>query len=222
MKIPDCFPTALRVAVPADLSVEAAALIAARELAPFLRALAARAEQMVGEKCLDAACSLVGAVLVPVLVGYDAYGTLARKVRGGVDTKRRKKAAARARELAVLLDQVAREPLPPGVAICVGDLLLQALIPGNTPSRLLTERPATLLRRLADGLETEPDFQAALGFASQKPSWRGFVREVKANLSNLGVTLRERDAVALARTLCRAAGAPQPSGDAVRDALRPR
>jgi len=91
-----------------------------------------------------------------------------------------------------------------------------------TPSYVWTFRTADALDCLADGLEAEPDLAEAPGLTSRKASWRGFLREVVANLSDLGFRPREVDAVRLVAVLCRAAGVMPPSRDAVRDALRER
>jgi hypothetical protein len=87
------------------------------------------------------------------------------------------------------------------------------------PSYFQNERPAELLRRMAEGLSKEPDFSLWPGLASRKATWRGFIREVKANLADLGFRLRERDAVALVTVLCKASGVAPPGRDAVHDAL---
>jgi hypothetical protein len=173
---PAWFPDVLRPAVPSPLSPIAAALLAAPSLAPFWEALAAHVLELRQKELdhLDAAAVLLGCVLTPLALGYDAHGTLARKVRGGVNMQRRRKAASLALEL---------------------------------------------VRRLAVGLIEDPDFTTTPGLASQKPSWRGFIREVKANLTDVGFHLRERDAVALVEVVCRASGVAPPSRDAVHHAL---
>lgn len=220
--IPDTFPDALLPGVPDELGRAEAALVAAPELAQFWGALAKHLPRMVkdGWKPSNAVGTLVGAVLLPVMMGYDAHGTLAFYVRKGVNMGRRAKAAELARELAALLDDIEREPLPPGAVIAVADLLNRRLIARDAPSYLKNERPAAVLRRLADALTVPPDYSQAPGLASQKASWRGFIREVQANLADVGFKLRERDAVELAGVLCRSAGLMKPSRDAVRDALR--
>ncbi|MDI3309536.1 MAG: hypothetical protein QJR07_20890 [Acetobacteraceae bacterium] len=220
--IPDTFPDALLSALPAGLGQAEAALIAAPGLARFWNTIAQHLPRMVKEgwNPLDAAQALVGAVLIPVMMGYNAHGTIAFRVRKGVNMGRRAKAAKLARELAALLDEIEREPLPPGAAIAVADLLSRRLVARDAPSYLKTERPAAILRRLADALGAPPDYSQAPGLASQKASWRGFIREVQANLADVGFHLRERDAVELAGALCRSAGLMTPSRDAVRDALR--
>jgi len=85
-----------------------------------------------------------------------------------------------------------------------------------------TFRTADALDCLADGLEVEPDLSEAPGLTSQKPSWRGYLREVVAALGDLAFRPREADMVRLVAVLCRAAGVMPPSRDAVRDALRER
>jgi hypothetical protein len=217
---PAWFPDVFRPAVPQPLSPIAAALIGAPSLAPFWDALAEHVLklQRKGWNRLDAAAVLLGCALKPLALGYDARGTLARKVRGGVNMQRRRKAASLALELAELLDEIAREPLAPDAALAIAVLLDENCV-SSWPSYFQTERPAELLRRMAAGLIEEPDFTAAPGLASQKPSWRGFIREVKANLADLGFRLRERDAIALVTVLCKASGVAPPSRDGVHHAL---
>jgi hypothetical protein len=197
-----------------------AALIAAPSLAPFWDSLAAHVLELRREKWnpLDAAAVLLGCVLTPLALGYDAHGTVVRKVRGGVNMKRRRKAASLALELAELLDEIAREPLAPDAALAIAALLDERCA-SSWPSYFQNERPAELLRRMATGLKEEPDFAAAPGLASQKPSWRGFIREVNANLADWDFRLRERDAVALVEVVCKATGVAPPSRDAVHHAL---
>jgi hypothetical protein len=221
--IPVSFPDVLLTAVPGDLDGAQEAVIAAPELAPFWQSLASHVVPMgeKGWKPMDAAAALVGAVLTPLAMGYDARATLPRRVRERVDMPRRAKAAALARELADMLDAVKGEALPPDAALSVVSLLHQRLIARDAPSYLMAEPPSALLRRLADALTVPPDFGAAPGLASQKPSWRGFIREARSNLTECGFALRESDAVLLAQAVCRTAGMASPPGrDAVRDALR--
>lgn len=221
--IPSTFPDVLRPAVPADTTATDAALFAAPNLAQFWQALAAHVLTLErkGWTPLNAAAMLLGAVLTPLAMGYDAHGTLSRRLRNGVKMGRRQRAAAMARELADILDEIRREPLPPDAAVAVSALLPEEMIAHDTPSYFLWQPPAELLRRLADALETPPDYAAAPGLASRKASWRGFIREVKNNLDECGFKLREADAVALVGVVCREAGMPAaPSRDAVRDALR--
>jgi hypothetical protein len=161
----------------------------------------------------------MGCVLTPLSLGHDARGTLARHVRGGVSMERRRRAASLALELAELLDDIAREPLAPDAALAIGTLLDVQCV-SRAPSYFQNERPAELLRRMAAGLSKEPDFAAAPGLASQKPSWRGFIREVSTGLGDWDFHLRERDAVALVAVVCEASGVAPPSRDAVRAALR--
>jgi hypothetical protein len=217
---PAWFPDVLRPAVPSPLSPIAAALLAAPSLAPFWEALAAHVLELRRKEWnhLDAAAVLLGCVLTPLALGYDAHGTLARKTRGRVNMQRRRKAASLALELADLLDAIAREPLAPDAALAVAALLDERCV-SSWPSYFQHERPAALLRRLAAGLTEEPDFTTAPGLASQKLSWRGYIREVKANLIDVGFHLRERDAVALVEVVCRASGVAPPGRDAVHHAL---
>jgi hypothetical protein len=221
--IPASFPDVLLTAVPGDLDGAQEAVIAAPELTQFWQSVGAHVLTMgaKGWKPMDAACVLVGAVLTPLAVGYDAHGTLARRVRERVDMPRRAKAAALARELADMLDAVRGEALPPDAVISVAALLHRRLIARDAPSYLMAEPTSALLRRLADALTVPPDFGAVPGLASQKPSWRGFIREVKSNFDEYGFALREADAVRLVQAVCREAGMASPPGrDAVRDALR--
>ena len=238
--VPDGFPGALIPAVPADMSAAERALIAAPNLEPFWKALAehvpkleaqwrkrrdAAAEHVPdleaqGWERRDAAAVLVGAVLLPLAMGYDAHGTLARKVRDGVRMDRRTKAADLAHELAKLLDIISCEPLPPDAVVGVVALLDQRLIARDAPSYFMSEPTAKLLRRLRDALREPPDYSEAPGLASQKPSWRGFIREARSNLDKYGFALRERDTIALAAVICADAGVMKPSRDSVRAALR--
>ena len=220
---PSTFPDVLRPAVPADTTAAEAALFAAPDLAPLWQAMAARVLTLErkGWDRWSAAATLLGAVLTPLRMGYDARGALPRAVRAGVDMGRRLRAAAMARELADTLDEIRREPLPPDAAVAVSALLHPEMIAHDTPSYFQLEPPAELLRRLADALKVPPNIAGAPGLASRKPGWRAFIREVRATLGDLGFKLRERDAVALTAAVCRAAGfAVVPSRDAVRDALR--
>jgi hypothetical protein len=221
---PAWFPDVFRPAVPKPpRSPTEAALIAAPPLAPFWDALAEHVLklQREGWNPLDAAAVLLGCVLTPLALGYDARGTLARKVRGGVNMQRRRQAASLALELAELLDEIAREPLAPDAALAIAVLLDESCV-SSWPSYFQNERPSELLRRMAAGLIEEPDFTAAPGLASQKPSWRSYLREVTANLADLDFPLRERDAVALVTALCKASGVAPPSRDAVHHALLQR
>jgi hypothetical protein len=181
-------------------------------------ALAAR-----GWSSVNAAAALVGAVLTPLALGHDARGSFARAIRNGVNIERRRRAAALATELADLLREIAREPLAPDVVLSVLACLpaeLRERVAPDAPSYVWTFRTADALAALAAELEREPDFSAVPGLASRKPSWRGFLREVAANLKELGFELREVDARHLAAVVCRAAAARPPSRDSVRDALR--
>jgi hypothetical protein len=221
--IPPGFPDALLPALRGELGRAQAALVAAPSLAPLWQALGQHAHRMIGEGWAptDAAGVLVGGVLTPIAMGYDAHGTLSRRVREGVSMERREKAAAMAADLARLLDEIEREPFPPDAVVAVGPLLHPRLVARDAPSALKLEPTAALLRLLADALNVAPVYGAQPGLASQKASWRGFIREVRDNLDEFGFVLRERDAVALATVLCAAAGmVVLPSRDAVRDALR--
>jgi hypothetical protein len=134
---------------------------------------------------------------------------------------RRRKAARDARALAATLRAIEDEPLAPDVVVSIGDALgWPDDVAERIPTILWCTRPAEVLERLADGLEAEPDLAAAPGLASRKPGWRGYLREVVANLSDYDFAIREVDAVRLVAVLCRAAGVMPPSRDAVRDALR--
>jgi hypothetical protein len=220
--IPPGFPDVLLPAL-RDLGEAQAALVAAPTLVPFWQALGEHAHKMIGEGWAptDAAGSLVGAVLVPIAMGHDSHGSLAARVRKGVNMERRAKAAALADELARLLDEIEGEPLPPDAVVAVGTLLHRRLVARDAPSALKLEATAALLRRLAAALTVPPDYAGSPGLASQKPSWRGFIREARDSLHDCGFALRERDAVELARVLCSSAGmVVPPSRDAVRDALR--
>ncbi|WP_188904378.1 hypothetical protein [Caldovatus sediminis] len=213
----------LRPAVPADATATEAALFAVPDLALFWEALAAHvlALEREGWSRLSAAAMLLGAVLTPLRMGYDAHGTLPRAVRRCTSMARRAKAAAMARKLADMLDEISREPLPPCAVVAVAALLHPRLIARDAPRYFQAEPTAEMLRRLAAALEEPPRFADVPGLASQKPSWRGFIRAVRATLADLGFKLRERDAVVLTQAVCRAAGfAAPPSRDAVRDALR--
>lgn len=222
--IPGTFPDVLLPALGGELTGAQRAVVAAPELAGFWEAVAARVLTMMAEgwSRTDAAGVLVGAVLTPLAMGHDAHGTLAQMARSGVDMERRRKAAELANELAATLDAIEREPFPPGAVIGVAALLHRRLVARGAPPAVKLEPTAALLRRLADALTVPPDFSAAPGLASQKPSWRGFLREVKASLNEHGFALREADAVRLVQAVCREGGmASPPSRDAVRDALRP-
>ncbi|MGC5198342.1 hypothetical protein [Aphanothece microscopica] len=193
------------------------------DLSSFWESLADHMPTMVADGWSepDAAGTLVGSVLVPIGMGYDANGSLAKLVRGGVSMERREKAATLAAELAELLDQIKGEPLPPDAVVSVQALLPRRLIARDAPSYFLCEPTAELLRRLAGALSVPPDYSTSPGLASQKTTWRGFIREVQDNLRDHDFTLREIHAVALVQTICAHAGvAAPPSRDAVRDALR--
>jgi hypothetical protein len=118
---PACFPDVFRPAVPKPLSPIEAALIVAPSLAPFWDALAEHVLklQREGWNSLDAAAVLLGGVLDPPAMGFDAHGTVIKKARGGVNMERRRKATTLALELAKLLDEIAREPLAPDAALRV-------------------------------------------------------------------------------------------------------
>jgi len=217
---PAWFPDFLRQAVPKNLSKIAIALIAAPSLAPLWNALANHARELCerdGWLPLTATEMLLDCVLTPLAMGFDAHGTVARKIRGGVNMQRRRKAASLARELADLLDEIAREPMSPRAATQIPSLLHERVVPG-VPAYF--ERPSQMLRRMAADLNAEPDFTLWPGLASQKPSWRGFIREVSVNFADWEFRLRERDAVALVAVVCQASGVAPPTRDAVRDALR--
>ena len=218
------FPDVLRAAATAEgLSPDQRALIEAPELRAFWQRLAAHVPALVarGWSSVDAAAVLVGAVVTPLALGHDAHGSVAWRVRRGIDMARRQKAARDARALAEALRAIEAEPLPPDVVVSIGDALgWPDDVAERIPTILWCTRPAEVLERLADGLEAEPDLSEAPGLASRKPGWRGFIREVVANLSDYGFAIREVDMVRLAGTLCRAAGVMPPSRDAVRDALR--
>lgn len=222
VEIPDGFPDVLLSALPAELVPAERALIEAPELVRFWCDLSAHLPTMAaaGWDRRNAAGTLVGAVTTPPRMGYDAHGTLARRVRQGVNMERRKKAADLARELAALLDEIGREPLPPDAAIAVAALLHKRLIARDAPSYFIGESLSALLKRLADALAERPDYAAVPGLASQKASWRGFIRGVRDNLADVDFILRERDAVTLASVICRSAGIQEPSRDSVRAAMR--
>jgi len=218
------FPDVLRAAATAEgLSPDQRALIEAPELATFWRRAAQHVPALVarGWSSLDAAATLVGAVVTPLALGHDTHGSAARRVRGGIDMARRQKAARDARALAKTLRLIEAEPLPPDVALSVGAALAwPEHVAERIPTALWCTRPAEVLERLADGLEAEPDLSEAPGLASRKASWRGFIREVVAALGDLGFQPREADLVRLAGALCRLGGVMPPGRDAVRDALR--
>jgi hypothetical protein len=202
-----------------DATEEEIAIFASHELQPLWRTLIDHKAKMIAEGWhpTDAVAALVGAVLTPLRMGHDAAGSLNHRVRGSVHTKKRKRAAELATELAALLDEIAREPLPPDAAISVGALLPERW---QAPTYFRVERPSNLLMRMAEGLDQPPKFTDAPGLASQKRGWRGFLREVSANLKEYGFELREVDAVALVQAICRSAGVPEPGRDAVHDAMR--
>ena len=220
------FPDVLRAAATAEgLSPDQRALIKAMELATFWQRLAEGVPALAarGWSDFDAAAALVGAVLTPLALGHDARGTAARQVRGGIDMARRRQAAHDARALAATLRAIESEPLPPDVVLsaltCLPEWVRDRIGPA-APSCAWTFRTADALDCLADGLEVEPDLAEVPAATSRKPSWRGFLREVVANLSDLGFRPREADMVRLVAVLCRTQGAQAPSRDAVRDALR--
>jgi|GEM_PF-2079034 len=169
----------------------------------------------------DAAAQIVGALTVPVLFGHDARGSFNRMIRRKVNMQRRKKAAMLARELAKLLRDISREPMPPD------GIYLLSLVPGlsnytqRVPSYFETYPTADALATLALGLETPPDFAGAPGLASQKPTWRDWLREAKENLADISFTLSESDAIALVGALAEAGGVMRPSRESVHAALRP-
>lgn len=169
-----------------------------------------------------AASELMGCVFTPLALGYDFHGTAPRRVRESMDLKGRRNAASLACELAERLDKIEAEICAPdGVLDAVSLLLLPASVTVGIPSYFRGIRIAEVLRRLAEALETPPDFSAVPGLASQKASWRGFIRQVQGNLALNDFILRERDAVALVARLARNAGQVEPSRGSVRDALRP-
>jgi len=203
----------------------ARALLEAPELRVFWTRIADHVPVLVAEGWSRdiAAAKLVGDVVTPLLMGHDARGSFARAIRNGVNIERRRRAAALATELADLLREIAREPLAPDVVLSVLTCLPAALrerVGPNTPSYVWTFRTADALAALAAALEREPDFSGVPGLASRKPSWRGFLREVAANLRELEFDLREVDAWHLVAVVCRADKVPPPSRDSVRDALR--
>jgi hypothetical protein len=217
---PAWFPDFLRQAVPKNPSRIAIALIASPSLAPLWNALADHARELSerdGWLPLTATEMLLDCILTPLAMGFDAHGTVARKIRGGVNMKRRRRATSLALELADLLDEIAREPMRPRAAKQIPSLLHERFVPG-VPAYF--ERPSQMLRRMAEELSGEPDFSLWVGLVSRKPSWRGFIREVSVNFADWKFRLRERDAVALVTALCKASGVAPPSRDAVRDALR--
>lgn len=204
-----------------EMGAAARAVANDQALTDFWERLAAHAAAMadLGWTPADARAMLVGAVLLPVEVGH-ADGSLNRRVRGKVSMHRRRLAAACARELADTLDKIATEPLPPDEALGVISLLPERLIANDAPSYCLNERTSDALRRLAAGLEREPDFGEAPGLASRKPSWRDGLREAVTELERLGFKLREIEAVWLVGAYARAVGARPPTRDDVRAALR--
>ena len=207
----------------------ARALLEAPGLRDFWRRIADHAETMSAKSAFKQfppevlAGVLVACVTGPLERGHDARGTAARVIRGAVDMKRRRRAAALARELAALLREIEREPFSPMVAYDVGAWLDLPLPVASAANAALHENPPEeVLERLAAALERAPDFSndPSPALASRKPSWRGYLREVVAYLSDFGFAIREVDAVRLVAVLCRAAGVMPPSRDAVRDALR--
>ena len=220
--IPAWFPNVLLPALPPERAPAANALIAAPALAGFWQAMADHVPAMIGRGWdrYTAAATLVGAVLVPVAMGYDARNTLSLRVRRGVDMAMRNDAAKLARNLVAILKKIEGEPLPPDAVLSLASLLPDSLISPAAPSYFLNERTADLLLRLAAGLELPPDYAEAPGLASQQASWRGFIREAQANLASADFKLREVHAVALAAALCNEAGIMAPSRDSVRSALR--
>jgi hypothetical protein len=228
--MPD-FPPALQWA--ADNVVRdhpgARALLGAPRLRDFWRRIADHAETMSAKSAFKQfppevlAGVLVACVTGPLERGHDARGTAARAIRAAVDMKRRRRAAALARELAALLREIEREPFPPLVAHDVGAWLDLPLPVASAANAALHENPPEeVLERLAAALERAPDFSnhPSPALASRKPSWRGYLREVAANLSDFGFELREIDARRLAEAVCRIGRQPIPSRDSVRDALR--
>ncbi|WP_019013168.1 hypothetical protein [Elioraea tepidiphila] len=207
-----------RAPSPADLTDRERAFLADRELAPVLRRLAAHAEALAraGWSHADAEATLLGRIVLPLTFGH-ADGALNRRVRAGIDAARRAEGARLARRLAEMLDAIAAEPLPPDEVLSVASIVP---FPDRLPSYVLTDRPAEALRRLAAGLERPPDLGASPGLASRKPSWRDALREAEDALADLGLVLREAEAVALARALARAGGVHAPTRDAVRAARR--
>ena len=222
------FPDVLRAAATAEgLTPDQRALIEAPELRAFWQRIAEHVSALAarGWSSVDAAAALVGAVLAPLAFGHDARGTAARRVRRKINMARRRKAARDARALAEALRAIQSEPLAPDVVLSLLTCLPESvrdMIGPATPSYVWTFRTADALDCLADGLEAEPDLSEAPGLASQKPSWRGYLREVLANLSDFGFAIREVDAVRLVAVLCRLGGVMPPSRDAVHDVLRER
>jgi hypothetical protein len=222
------FPDALRgVVVGAPLSSLERGLIEKKELRAFWHRVAAHVPAVVERRqantACDAACILLGAVLTPLRLGHDAHGTAARRLRSQLSfsVARRRRAAQLALELAELLAEIERDPLPPDEVISVGAALgWPAHVADAVPTYYWCTRSATVVQNIAAALEAEPPIADAPGLTSQKPSWRGYLREVRANLAEVGFTLREIDAVRLAYALCEGQGAPPPSRDAVHDLLR--
>jgi hypothetical protein len=128
---------------------------------------------------------------------------------------RRRKVAQDARALIEELDQIQAESERSGDAAF-------RLIGTFDEGHLACREMAARLAKLAEVLERRPDWAVGEGFKSRKPSWRGFLREVRAGLAALNFELRERDAVALASAICRAGGIAEPSRANVRHALRDR
>ena len=222
LELPAGFPDALLRALPSDPTPDERALIEAPALVQFWTAIAAHMGDMIaaGWNPSDAAGSLVGGVLTPPRLGYDAHGSLSRRVREGVDMQRRHKAASLARDLSALLTEIGQEALPPDAALTLASLLDQRTLARDVPSHVKHEPTPVLLKRLAAALEVPPNYTTAPGLASQKASWRGFIREVRTNLTDLGFDLRERVAVALVHALCGRVMAAPPSRAAVQAALR--
>lgn len=211
---------ALGAAALAELTDCERAFLADPELTPVRDRLAAHAETMAraGWARADAEAMLLGCIVLPLAFGH-ADGSLNRRVRAGVDMHCRR-AAALARELADTLDTIAAEPLPPDEALTIISLLPERLIADDAPSCWLNERPSVALRRLAAGLEREPNFSEAPGLTSRKPSWRDALREAGTVLERLGFELRESEAVRLVGAYARAVGGRPPTRDSVRAALR--
>lgn len=224
MEIPSGFPEVLRWGLPAKLHPDDLAFLADPALLPLWQALAAHVPAMArrGWDPPSAAVHLMGSVFDPLVMGYDFHGTTPRRVRDGLNMAERRNAASLASELAERLAKIEAGFFPPdGVLDAVSLLRLPASVRRHIPSYFREIRMAEVLRRLAAELETPPDLSQVAGLASQKASWRGFIREVQQHLELNDFILRERDAVALVARLAANAGKQAPSREAVRDALRP-
>lgn len=224
IEIPSGFPQILLPALPEAPNADGAALITDPAILPFWQSLAAHVPIMTssGWDSSRSARELVRCVLFPLDVGFDFHGTLPRLARDRTDMGSRRNAASLARELAKRLDELASEFSPPvGMVDAVSLFPLPVEERRRLPRHFRDIRVAEVLRRLADELEVPPDFTQFPGLASQKASWRGYIREVQWGLGMFKFTLRERDAVAIVARLALNARKSVPSREAVRDALRP-